>query len=383
MARQLRLRFGAEARILIIDRDDKNANDRSWAFWSAAQLPLGLDRIVRHEWAEVRFRAPGWERTSAIGPYRYRLIRGLDYYNFMQDQLRECPNTAFLRADAGRVGEDELGPWIEVGADLYRAQWIFDSRVRPPAPTAKAGYQLWQHFRGWRIKVDRPVFSPQAATLMDFSENTTGEATFFYCLPFSETEALIEFTVFSERSWEREAYEHQLVQYLKQRLGAADYTILEEESGCIPMTDQDLADRRFQRIRSIGTAGNAVKPTTGYAFLRIQRQVATMAKALQQTGMVPHAEQPTDRFRWYDHLLLYLLQHEPQRGRDIFTALFKSQPYDRILRFLDEDTRWWEEALIFKSLPTRWFLEAAWNHHLRCTSPHQQPFPLIKKTQYG
>lgn len=384
MACQLRQKIGPEARILIVDRDEKNTNDRSWAFWSADELPLGLHQIVKHKWSKISFRAPTWERTSDIQPFAYQLIDGIDYYRFLQEQLRQSANTYFLHADITRLGEDKSGPWAEIAGDRYRARWIFDSRVSRQSIVEQglSTYFLWQHFRGWRIRTDCAVFRPDTATLMDFSANTTGGSAFFYCLPFSPNEALIEFTAFTKDFWDTAIYEHELANYIQKRFGAIGYRIVEHEIGRIPMTNIDLANRTYQRIRSIGTAGNAVKPTTGYAFLRIQQQVALMAETLAETGEVDHVSTERNRWHWYDDLLLYLLQHEPLRSRDIFVALFKQQPYSRILRFLDEQSRWWEDVLIFKDLPISWFAEAAWKHQLRIYSP--RPIQTLgKDAQYG
>mgnify|MGYP000715794089 CR=1 FL=1 len=385
MAAQLHLRFGAQAKILIVDRDDKNSNDRTWAFWSDQELPLGLDKIVRKEWSAVRFRSPSWERTTTIAPYQYRLINGIDYYRFMRAKLEAAPNVYFLKGEISHLGEDDKSPWARVNNQLYRAEWIFDSRVGPETRPAESSphYFLWQHFYGWRVKMDKPHFATQVATLMDFSHSHDGHPTFFYCLPFSPTEALVEFTAFSNSLMDQEAYRKRMVEYLHQRFGPAKYIVTEEEQGRIPMTDVDLANRNYRRIRSIGTAGNAVKPTTGYAFLRIQQQAESMAKQLFETGQVDQPPKLGGRFRWYDHLLLYLLQFEPQRSERIFSSLFEQQPFDRILRFLDEDTAWWEEVMIFKDLPIGWFLEAAWKHQVR-TSPIWSVGPtLTKGTQYG
>lgn len=385
MACQLRHRFGPEVRILIVDRDEKTENDRSWAFWSSQALPLGLDQIVKHQWSEVSFRAPSWERSSSIQPYTYKLINGLDYYAFLQRKLERSANTFFLRAEISQVGEDKQGPWAEIAGDRYWAQWIFDSRIpkQDISATSQSTYFLWQHFRGWRIQTDRPVFDVQSATLMDFSMNTSGDSSFFYCLPFSPTEALVEYTAFSPTTWEREVYERQLGTYIRQRFGPLHYRIVEEEAGRIPMTNMDFVDRRFRRIRSIGTAANAVKSTTGYAFLRIQEQVKQMVEGLANRGDVDHATTVKDRWHWYDQLLLYLLQHHPTRSRDIFVALFKRQPYDRILRFLDEESRWWEDVLIFKDLPISWFAEAAWKHQLNLQAPWPISTALNNDPQYG
>lgn len=364
MALQLKRKLGPDKSILIIDRATKQVNDRSWAFWTKDQLPLGLDSIVRHRWSKLRFVGEDWEKSSSVGPYCYQFISGIDYYRYMKAQLSAYPNIEWRLAEVDLVGEDEKGAYAYAEQEKFYADWLFDSRVDQAALLTKrqGQYFLWQHFRGWRIRTAQPVFSPQQATIMDFGKKTPEETAFFYVLPFSEQEALVEYTVFSPNILPQEQYDNQLSSYLEDTFPAVEYTILEKEQGQIPMTNMDLADRRYRRIRSIGSAGNAVKPTTGYAFLRIQQQVACMVAQLVQTGEIDNQRRAKNRLDWYDNLLLYLLQHHPERSTQIFSALFRTQPFARILKFLDQDTHLREEMLIFKHLPIGYFLEAAWYH---------------------
>lgn len=364
MALQLKRKLGPDKSIIIIDRETKNVNDRSWAFWAKEKLPLGLDRIVRHRWSELRFVGEGWEKSSSIDPYCYQFIRGLDYYRYMKEQLSSYSNIEWRLADVGAVGEDEQGAYAYVGHERCYAEWIFDSRINQNVlgPRQQNQYFLWQHFRGWRIHTTTATFFPQRATLMDFSRTTPEASAFFYILPFSEYEALVEYTVFSPTILSQQQYDKQLLLYLEQTIPGVDYTIREKEFGKIPMTNLDLADRRFSRIRSIGSAGNAVKPTTGYAFLRIQQQVEMMVEQLTQTGNIVNERPALSRIDWYDNLLLYILQKHPERSKEIFSALFDAQPFARILKFLDQDSHLGEELLIFKNLPSSYFLEAACQH---------------------
>lgn len=364
MALQLKRKLGPDKTILIIDREAKNVNDRSWAFWTRDKLPLGLDSIVRHRWSELRFVGKDWAKSSSVHPYYYQFIRGLDYYRYMKEQLSAYPNIEWRLADVGLVGEDEQGAYAYADQERFYADWVFDSRINQKNLGARQPdqYFLWQHFRGWQIRSTTPVFSPQQATLMDFSKKTPAAAAFFYVLPFSEYEALVEYTVFSPTILSLHQYDEQLRSYLAQTIPGVDYTIIEKEFGQIPMTNLDLADRRYRRIRSIGSAGNAVKPTTGYAFLRIQQQVERMVEQLAQTGNIRRDKAAVNRINWYDNLLLYILHHHPERSPKIFSALFNSQPFARILKFLDEETHLGEEALVFKNLPIAYFLEAAVQH---------------------
>jgi lycopene beta-cyclase len=70
------------------------------------------------------------------------------------------------------------------------------------------------------------------------------------------------------------------------------------------------------------------------------------------------------RFRLYDILLLRILQNQPNRGKEIFEQLFRTQSIQRILKFLDEETTIFEEIAIFSRLPIRLFLKSLTDHLL-------------------
>ena len=378
MALQLKQTFGKDTRILVVDRVQKDQNDRSWAFWSRHELPLGLSAIVEKSWQHLEFKANGWHKSAAIAPYTYYFIKGIDYYRYMNEQLALHKNVFFLQAEVGAVEEDSRGPYAIVDGQRYYAKWLFDSRPKVDIQQLEqaGNYFMWQHFRGWRVRTEVPAFTPECPTLMDFSHNQDGHPTFFYVLPYSATEALVEYTVFSTVLLPIQEYEDHLTDYLAALPGSPAYTIEEKEYGKIPMTNANLADNRWPHVRAIGTAGNAAKPTTGYAFLNIHRQVATMVEALAKDNWIPEVEKSAGRMAWYDDLLLHILSHQPAQSAEIFTALFKNQPFERILRFLQEDTHLLEEFLIFKNLPVSYFLAAAFRHQYKKQYALAWPAPL-------
>ncbi len=57
-----------------------------------------------------------------------------------------------------------------------------------------------QVFSGWRIKTESELFDPESLILMEFPEGNSPEFEFFYILPFSKTEALIEYTLYSKEA---------------------------------------------------------------------------------------------------------------------------------------------------------------------------------------
>ena len=57
---------------------------------------------------------------------------------------------------------------------------------------------LWQHFSGVEIETNRDLFDDQIFNLMDFDCEQRDSVHFFYTLPFSKKNALIETTWISD-----------------------------------------------------------------------------------------------------------------------------------------------------------------------------------------
>ncbi|HMO40560.1 MAG TPA: lycopene cyclase family protein [Saprospiraceae bacterium] len=353
------------ASVLVIDRDEKTQNDRTWCFWQ--NKTTAFDTIVSKTWQSIRFAGTRGTRIFSTNHQPYQLIRSADFYAFTKAALQEHTNVTFLQADISQVGEDEHSAWVVANGERYQAQWVFNSCFNWRQWQAEAGahHFLVQHFRGWIIETAKPAFEPQTATLMDFRTAQHGHARFMYVLPFSTNHALVEYTIFSPETEPVERYETVLSQYIQDTLGVEDYTIVETEQGAIPMTDMRLPERAGQRIVRIGTAGGAVKPTTGYAFLRIQAQTQRMVRQLERTGAPWSKSKARSRFRFYDRLLLNILQHEGEQARGIFEALFQRNELHTIFSFLNEETNLWEEVRIFARLPIGVFLRALWRVYVQ------------------
>jgi lycopene beta-cyclase len=146
--------------------------------------------------------------------------------------------------------------------------------------------------------------------------------------------------------------------YIEDVLGIKQYTINHVEAGVIPMTDHPFPRRLGGRVMSIGTKGGRVKPSTGYAFLRIQRDSAAIVQSLiehEQPFAVPARR---GRFGLHDSILLNIMTQHPDDLKPIFTLMFRDNPIQRIFRFLDETATLSEEARFIASLPPWRFLQA-------------------------
>ncbi|RYY61029.1 MAG: lycopene cyclase [Chitinophagaceae bacterium] len=346
-----------DKKILLVDRDEKQANDRTWCYWERG---AGMfEPVVKKTWEQLWFRSMTLSRLFDLPPYRYKLIRGNDFYRFCLGIISKAPNVHRQLGEVSEVGQDVSGAFVEVNGERVYGHYLFNSLLTDKPVMGKNEYYLHQHFKGWVIATREPVFDPAKATMMDFRTSQHHGATFVYVMPFSETEALVEYTLFSPALLQQGEYEAGLKQYISQQLGIDEYEIREEENGVIPMTNYRFS-RGQGRVINIGTAGGQTRGSTGYTFQFIQRHSAAIVKALK-AGRDPLLE-PTakeKRAAFYDSVLLNILHHKTIPAHEIFTRLFARNDPRKVLTFLDKDNSLPEDIKLISTLPTLPFLKAA------------------------
>ena len=371
LAYHLNLAGLADKRILLVDRVRKQHNDRTWCFWEPGERNA-FESIINRRWRQLSVRSDGLDLALDMGPYVYKMLRGQDFYAFMEAWLAQQPNITRQWGEVRAVEESENhGARVNIDGAWRTAHWAFNSipfqrplstqpPTQPPTPSSRY-HALLQHFRGWVIETSAAAFDPQSATLMDFrTPQMPGETRFVYVLPLEARRALVEFTVFGPTMLADEDYRRALQLYLQQILKLNTYAVLEEENGVIPMTDAPFVARPSAHVTNIGTAGGRTKPSTGYTFLRIQAQSRQIARSLKATG-TPSFRETSPRFRLYDSILLDVLARGQRSGQRVFEALYRRNPAWRIFKFLDEDTTLAEELQVMASTHLPTFTRAALN----------------------
>ena len=199
---------------------------------------------------------------------------------------------------------------------------------------------------------------------MDFSIPQKGNTRFMYLLPFSDTEALLEYTLFSEDLLMEEEYDAALADYMTDVLKCEHYKVVEREKGRIPMTCHDFAAGNSDHIMNIGMAGGWAKPSTGYTFMNTYRKTAELVAHMKSAEPLSRFGRRS-RFWWYDLLLLDILERDNSRGQKIFEALFSKKKPQLILKFLDEQTSLLEDFRVIWACPKKDFALAAFRRILK------------------
>lgn len=344
--------------MLVLDRDPKTSNDRTWSFWSD-QKP-DYECANRQIWNQLGFASDDYIRFDKIAPYHYYTINGIDFYNEVKELIRKDPRITLINTDIQNIQETEKGALVNTDESSYFGEIVIDSVTRPNIK--KDNYiNISQSFFGLVIETDRAYFNPERPILMDFRVPQIDATCFAYLLPYSDSKALIEYTQFTS-NWDfnKSLFRKQLKNYISNVLCIKKFEIVEEEVGQIPMTNFEFDARPSSHVHRLGTAGGDTKPTTGYTFINVQNHVKKiLANDIE-------ANPKDNRFEFYDSLLLQIMASNPTQVKQIMEYLFKSQPIERVLKFLDEDTNLLEEMMIFGQLPWTPFFNS-----------------LSKKVQYG
>lgn len=345
--------------ILVVEQDAKARNDRTFSFWSNGPGPF--DAAISRSWDRLRVAGPSGVQDLALGDYRYHTIRGLDFYRHAQQRLARHANVELRRGRVQRIDDGPDAATVVIDGEAITATWAFDSR--PPRLADRTDdhrhTRLKLYFRGWEIETPTAAFDPGVATFMDFRAPQDGDVRFFYVLPFAPDRALVEYTLFTDQRLTREETEQAIVSYMQSTLGIDDFRVVAEEGGCLPITDASFARRLGQRVLAIGVNGGRIKPSTGYAFSRVQADSQAIVQSLLAHGHPFGLPTGPASYRWLDAVMLRVMRDHGELIAPAFAALFSRNPTARILRFLDEQASPLDVLAIMASLPAPLFVGTA------------------------
>ena len=343
--------------ILLIDENLKKTNDRTWCFWDEDTF---FEKVVSKKWNTAIFADNSFKRKLTLEPYQYKMVKGLDFYKLVFDIISKHSNIHFVNQKV--LDFQELGNHcvVKTEAESYTCNKVFNSIFNSEIVKNQAKYPfLHQHFIGWFINSKEALFNPDCATFMDFSVEQNGNTRFMYVLPTSETEALIEYTLFSQDLLSKEEYETEIKNYIE-KLGITEYEIIEKEQGNIPMTSYKFWKHNTHNSINIGSAGGWTKASTGFTFKNTTKKSKALVRFLQTENDFRKFDKE-DKFWFYDLLFLDVLNRRNDMGSTVFSGLFKKGNPTLIFKFLDEETSFWEDLQVIWKCPKGLFIRALFN----------------------
>jgi lycopene beta-cyclase len=345
--------------ILIIEKEDKVANDKSWSFWEKGKGQW--DEIVHKSWSKSEFNGKHFNQSYELSPYRYKMIRSADFYAFVKAEIEKFPNVEWQKDQISDVIFSS--PHQCVGElETYAATMIFDSRLTDDFQKSKFPYVL-QHFKGWFIETEQAVFDDSTFQMMDF-KNEKQNCAFTYVLPFTPKKALVEFTYFSPDLVNESVYENGIRQYINKQLGVNKFEVTETERGVIPMTAYPFQKGNQKNYIKIGTGGSWVKASSGYSFKNTSNKIDQLISNIKsEKALDYHLFQK--RFQFCDRIFLSVLQNENHYGAQLFEEMYRRNSIQDIFAFLDEQSHFSDELKIINSFSKAPFLRALWREFLK------------------
>ena len=338
--------FFKDKTIALIDPDTKSKNDKTWCFWEDSTNKL--EHLVYKKWRIANFYGLDEHLKLELKPYQYKMIRALDFYSYAKETLETNTHITFVLDEV--LSAENSNTFVKTKDGNYTANHIFDSRLPKEFQLKKDKYiNLIQHFKGWVIKTEEAHFNTNEMTMMDYRLKDDEQTTFMYVLPFSKTEALVEFTYFTKDTVEDGIYDNFLRTYITKKLNIKNYTVKETEQGSIPMSTFPFEDYSTSNITKIGTAGGWVKGSTGYSFKHTEKKVTKIIQNIK-ANKSPSKDLIKSKYKFYDKIFLKVLLDENHKGEWIFTQYYKKNSIKTMFQFLDEETTFLQDLKIMISL---------------------------------
>ena len=337
-------------RILILDPDEKQENDKTFCFWAEPSDEIFQDykSIVSNSWNKIQINN---NTAQTISPLKYYHLNSIDLYNLARKIINNYDIEYLKESVLGIYKEDKL--FIESDNKIYTSSWVFDGRPPDFSKLDKKDYYISQSFFGYKISLENSTFDSDVYHMMDFRVSQHTATQFIYILPYSKTKALVELTRFGKQILNQNEAEKELEKFIQKHYGK--HEILETEKGIIPMSSILPKNEIAKNCVNIGTRAGNVKPSTGYAFKNMFKQ----AKAIcSSKDFSVNKVAVNKRFLFYDQLLLIILTVWPSKGRPIFERLFKIKSSYFVLNFLDEKTSIIEDLGMFTKLQVGVFVKA-------------------------
>ena len=347
--------FFNECSILIIDKEKKEANDRTWCFWE--NNTGEWDHLVYKSWNTILFKSNFFKKEIPLDSYSYKMIRSADFYKKLRKILYSKENFTIIEDRVENIKDEESFVRVKTSTNRYKANKVFNSIDFKKSFENQSEYPvLLQHFKGWFIETDTDVFNDSIATLMDFTIQQKQNTRFMYVLPLTPRKALFEYTLFSKNTLSNDEYESEISTYIKNK-GVINYKIYEKEKGIIPMTSYKFWNHNSKNVLHIGTVGGWTKSSTGYTIRNITKKTKQIVDFLKKESDFRNFRKKT-RFWWYDLLMIDVLTKDNHFGSKLFSRLFQRNSVSNVFKFLDDESNLFQEVRIILSIPPLKFIKA-------------------------
>ncbi len=318
--------------LAIIEPRNDYIRDKTWSFWKVAAH--NFEDCVKHSWSNFSVNIPNQTKYIKCDNFPYQSIDSGLFYQKIINTLKKNTNIHFFK-NINEISNEN--------------SFVFNS----VSDVSDSKNDLWQHFSGIEIETNKDVFDDQIFNLMDFDCEQRDSVHFFYTLPFSKKNALIETTWISDLNHSsNQDYSIQLEDYIKNKLKIKNYEIKFKETGAIPL----FHPKKIRKINQmdIGTAGGMTRLSTGYTFMNIQSQNKYIRENFENIQEVNNFT-VNSKYKFLDNIFLKVLKKNSGKMPEIFFKMFNCSP-STVINFLSNKSNIYEDFSIILKMPKLVFL---------------------------
>ena len=89
--------FFNDKKILIIEKDKKIQNDKTFGFWESKESLL--DELVFKEWEYAEFKDSKFHNSFLLKPFKYKMIKSSKFYSHIGEKISKASNFTYLNSN--------------------------------------------------------------------------------------------------------------------------------------------------------------------------------------------------------------------------------------------------------------------------------------------
>ncbi|MEN9965943.1 MAG: hypothetical protein RL416_100 [Pseudomonadota bacterium] len=349
--------FGVNApKVLIVEQREHYFNDRTWCFWDIENPKC--KSLASYAWSKFEVSNYPKSHVYECSQHPYLMLESHHFYEDALANIQLNPNIQLI------LGEEVLSSPIKT-QDRWQvkttntelsAKLVVDTR--PPKQINHQDATLWQCFVGYEIETQFDYFTPEKMTLMAFDPTFKNGLAFIYILPTSGKKALIEYTVFSENFIAKAQLVTHLKKFISQKIDGQAYQILRTEHGTLPMGNQLRPQDKDSSFLQAGLFSGSARPSSGYAFQRIQMWSKKCAESIVKNNMLYAFPKDHGLQSFMDKLFLNVIKNNSKIAASIFEDLFSQCDLKTVIKFMSDQASLKDYFHIIRSLRPWPFIRA-------------------------
>ena len=340
---------------IIIEKQKKYVDDKSWCFWS--ENIKKNKNIIEESWSSFSFNLGNSTNFLSSINFKYYYIRSIKFYESIKKKISNHPHIT-LRLNETIISIANKKDYYEVitNKSIYLAKNILDTR--PNINIYAKNPFLYQCFVGYEIKSEEKINLKKSNAYLMHNMHTSKDKFYFeYILPFKKNTYLFELTTFTKKDLPLKIIENELRIVLSKYFNKP-YQIIRKEYGKIPMgfVNNKMIKNKKNYFVS-GSLAGSIRPSSGYAFVDIQKWSERAAYNLKTKGNIETLEKREVIKKFLDKIFLKVISSDISKAPQIFYYFSQNISPATFIKFMLGEANLLEYLRVINAMPKKIFLK--------------------------